>query len=223
MPHGRNGCARTITLQSENWTNRDGTRRTRTGTIIAGVVLDEAGRGLTLAARRRFTRRPVEKSALMRNISHERCEQRFSLRTSKNMKYTCRRLTIGVLSPVAVFLAGCWTAPEEPTGLAALVAGKAVDTADRIGGQPAGSETVGNTMAVPGFLGLDYVCGGVHQCFLTPDVDDLDGDGDTEELILLSDVMVLHVADGGAIGHMHGEGSGMMGRQLFGSYGQTSE
>jgi len=70
---------------------------------------------------------------------------------------------------------------------------------------------VDNRMAVPGFLGMDYTCGGTYGCSLTPDVDDLDGDGDTEELILLSEGMQMHVQNGGPMGHQHGQGTGMMG------------
>lgn len=276
---------------------------------------DEAVRGITLAARRRFARCLVEKPALMRNISHECYEKKFWLRNSKVMKYTCHCLTVGILAPVAGCLAGCWTAVEEPTGLAALAAARAIDTADRIGGtdgfggtrmngymahvplhigyhgqedlatadggilvrlhndaqedctfqlscsashmtlderavdvvvpageettielpcsqlvglgpldrscgtgfQLAGGETVNNTMAVPGFLGLDYVWDRLYQCFRTPDIDHLDGDGDTKGLILLSDAMVLHMAHGGPIGHMQGNGRCMMGQHVLGS------
>ncbi|MFH0980329.1 MAG: hypothetical protein V2A79_02170 [Planctomycetota bacterium] len=73
-------------------------------------------------------------------------------------------------------------------------------------------ETVDNVMAVPGFLGMDYACGGTYELLLAPDVDDLDGDGDTEELILLSEGMQMHMLDGGPMGHMHrGAAGGMMG------------
>ncbi len=74
---------------------------------------------------------------------------------------------------------------------------------------------VDNTMSVPGFLGLDYVCGGAMEHYLTPDVDDLDGDGDTEELILFSEAMKTHLSDGGPTGHTHGFGTGMMGMHGF--------
>jgi hypothetical protein len=70
---------------------------------------------------------------------------------------------------------------------------------------------VPNTMAVPGFFGQDYTCDGTYEISLAPDVDDLDNDGDTEELILLSDGMVFHMMDRGPFGHMHGHGFGMMG------------
>ena len=75
-------------------------------------------------------------------------------------------------------------------------------------------EAVPNTMAVPGFLGQDFVCGGVYECSLTPDVDDLDEDGDTTELILFSEAMEFHMMSGGPTGHMHGTGSGMMGSHM---------
>ncbi len=75
----------------------------------------------------------------------------------------------------------------------------------------ADGEEIDNTMAVPGFLGLDYACGDVFEHFLTADVDDLDGDGDTEELILISEAFEMHLQGGGPTGHMHGNGPGMMG------------
>jgi hypothetical protein len=73
---------------------------------------------------------------------------------------------------------------------------------------------VDNTFAVPGFLNLDYTCGGVYACTPTADaddLDDLDGDGDTTELILITDGMQLHMQNGGPTGHHHGMGTGMMG------------
>lgn len=75
---------------------------------------------------------------------------------------------------------------------------------------------VPNTMAVPGFLGLDYQCGGTYEYSLTPDVDDLDGDGDTTELIIISDGMRFHMMGGGPFGHRHGFGMGMMGPHFGG-------
>ncbi|GJM25870.1 MAG: hypothetical protein DHS20C16_22850 [Phycisphaerae bacterium] len=75
---------------------------------------------------------------------------------------------------------------------------------------------VPNTMMVPGFLGQDFVCGGTYGCTLTPDVDDLDGDGDTEELVIISDGMQTHMTNGGVEGHMHGSRSGMMGPHFSG-------
>lgn len=75
-------------------------------------------------------------------------------------------------------------------------------------------EAIANTMSVPGFLGVDFACGGTFTCRLTADVDDLDGDGDTEELILLSGAMTRHLLEGGPLGHMHGGGFGMMGSHM---------
>jgi len=72
-------------------------------------------------------------------------------------------------------------------------------------------EKVDNVMAVPGFLGEDFVCGGAYGCVLEQDVNDLDGDGDTEELIILSDAMTFHMMNGGPLGHGHRAGPGMMG------------
>lgn len=78
----------------------------------------------------------------------------------------------------------------------------------------ADGEVVDNTMAVPGFLGQDFTCGTTYECVLTKDVDDLDGDGDVEELIILSDAMESHLMNGGPAGHMHGHGLGMMGSHM---------
>jgi len=80
----------------------------------------------------------------------------------------------------------------------------------------ADGQAVDNVMSVPGFLGLDYQCGPIYAFILTPDTDDLDGDGDTEELIMQSEAMRLHAFDGGPMGHMHGNGRGMMGPHLGG-------
>jgi len=71
----------------------------------------------------------------------------------------------------------------------------------------ADGQAVDNMMAVPGFLGLDYVCGGTHDFHLASDVDDLDTDGDTDELICVSDVLLGHMQFGGPAGHSHGSGA----------------
>jgi hypothetical protein len=80
---------------------------------------------------------------------------------------------------------------------------------------------VGNHMMVPGFLGLDYTCESdtPYECYLQPDEDDLDGDGDTTELILLSEAMQFHMQNGGPMGHHHGDGPGMMGSHMGGQMG----
>ena len=72
-------------------------------------------------------------------------------------------------------------------------------------------ETVDNMMAVPGFVGQDFTCDDTYGCILTTDVNDLDGDGDTGELIVVSDAMNLHMMTGSPSGHMHANGPGMMG------------
>ncbi|GMU24010.1 MAG: hypothetical protein AMXMBFR13_40870 [Phycisphaerae bacterium] len=74
-------------------------------------------------------------------------------------------------------------------------------------------QTVANTMAVPAFLGLDYACGGTHDFHLMHDVDDLDGDGDTEELLLVSEALEAHMGFGGPMGHSHRTGG------MFGGHG----
>lgn len=75
-------------------------------------------------------------------------------------------------------------------------------------------QAVDNVMSVPGFLGEDFTCDGTYTCVLIQDVDDLDGDGDTDELIILSDAMEFHMMNGGPTGHMHGDGFGMMGSHM---------
>lgn len=59
-----------------------------------------------------------------------------------------------------------------------------------------------NQWCVPGFLNSDYLCGGTYACVLTPDTDDLDGDGDTEELIVLTSAMWSHMQADGMGPHM---------------------
>lgn len=65
-------------------------------------------------------------------------------------------------------------------------------------------QTVGNLMAVPGFLGVDYESGGTFEFFLQVDTQDLDRDGSTTDLILTSSS--LNKWAGGMMG-----GNGMMG------------
>lgn len=65
-----------------------------------------------------------------------------------------------------------------------------------------------NVMSVPAFLGSDYECDGTYACTLMVDSDDLDGDGDTQELIVVTDGLPLHMGPSGMGGHLHG---GMMG------------
>lgn len=73
----------------------------------------------------------------------------------------------------------------------------------------ANGHPVSNMMSVPGFLGMDYACGGTYSFVLKPDADDLDGDGDTTELLVKSEAMQTHMEAGGPMGHMH-DGQGMM-------------
>jgi hypothetical protein len=78
-----------------------------------------------------------------------------------------------------------------------------LDQPGGVGCHLADGETVDNTMAVPGFLGLDYSCGGLYECSLTPDIDDLDADGDTEELIITTTSLRAHNGADGPRGHSH--------------------
>ncbi len=78
----------------------------------------------------------------------------------------------------------------------------------------ADGEAIANIMAVPGFLGQDFICSGVYECILSQDIDDLDGDGDTEEFVIVSDALEFHMTNGGPTGHAHGTSSGMMGSHM---------
>jgi len=89
-----------------------------------------------------------------------------------------------------------------------------LDTPGALGCHLDDGETIDNTMSVPGFLGQDFMCNGTYACVLVQDVNDLDGDGDTQELIILSDAMEFHMMNGGPYGHMHGSGPGMMGSHM---------
>jgi hypothetical protein len=86
-----------------------------------------------------------------------------------------------------------------------------LDTPGRPGCLFANGDSVDNTLAVPGFLTQDFVCNGTYLCKLTLDTDDLDGDGDREEFVMVSDAMTLHMMNGGPGGHHHGSGPGMIG------------
>ena len=87
-------------------------------------------------------------------------------------------------------------------------------------GQPgatlADGSTVANLWAVPAFLNLDYTCGSQYACQLVPDTNDLDGDGDTQELVLVTNALQMHLLNGGPQGHQHGFGFGMMGVHMLG-------
>lgn len=54
-----------------------------------------------------------------------------------------------------------------------------------------------NRYCVPGFLNSDYACGGAFACALTPDINDVDQDGDTTELIMQTSGMQQHMRSGG--------------------------
>lgn len=78
-------------------------------------------------------------------------------------------------------------------------------------GTPAGTlgsgAQLGNEFCVPGFLNSDYLCGGTFACYLSPDANDLDGDGDAQELVITTQPLQQHLGPGGMMGHGH-----MMGR-----------
>ena len=60
-----------------------------------------------------------------------------------------------------------------------------------------------NTMAVPGLLGSDYQNGQIYHCFLTPDAEDLDADGNSEELTVITQALQLHMRLDGMAEHTH--------------------
>lgn len=60
-----------------------------------------------------------------------------------------------------------------------------------------------NALAVPGFWGSDYHADDTYHYYLRPDTTDLDADGDTEELIAITQALQLHMGPGGAAGHGH--------------------
>jgi len=67
-------------------------------------------------------------------------------------------------------------------------------------------EMFSNEYCVPGFMHADYACDGTFECFLAPDEDDVDGDGDTEELIATTQPLHEHLGQGGMMGRGHGHG-----------------
>ncbi len=71
-------------------------------------------------------------------------------------------------------------------------------------GQPgchlADGQPVSNTMAVPAFMGMDYSCGGEQMFRLMADANDLDSDGDRQELIIMSQAMEQHMQSGFRMG-----------------------
>jgi len=98
---------------------------------------------------------------------------------------------------------------------AEIVGVGALETPGAYGCRLASGAQVDNRFAVPGFLNSDYTCGGVYPCTLMQDVDDLDGDGDTAEWILVTDNLYTHMSADVAGGFHHGPG-GMMGGGMMG-------
>lgn len=89
-------------------------------------------------------------------------------------------------------------------------------------GAPGGSADDGasfdNRYCVPGFLNSDYACGGEFACTLAPDTNDVDQDGDTTELIMVTSGMQQHMGSDGMGRHgMSGTGplGGMMGADMM--------
>lgn len=72
-------------------------------------------------------------------------------------------------------------------------------------GQPAGQLADGtefdNRMCVPGFLGSDFSCGGTFRCTLMHDTNDLNQNGNTQELIAVTGTMLSHMGLNGMNPH----------------------
>jgi hypothetical protein len=63
----------------------------------------------------------------------------------------------------------------------------------RVLSKHADGTSLDNRMCVPGFLGTDFQCNGPYRCYLAPDVNDLDGDGNTQELIVSTEALQSHM------------------------------
>lgn len=68
-------------------------------------------------------------------------------------------------------------------------------------------QALGNQYCVPGFMHADYDCSGTFECFVGPDQDDVDGDGNTTELVATTQSLHEHL---GQNGMMMGQGHGHM-------------
>ncbi len=87
---------------------------------------------------------------------------------------------------------------------AEIVGAGPLDTPGGVGCVLADGQQVSNMMTVPGFMGMDYACGATYHMYLTPDTDDLNGNGNTNELILMSEAMQTHMQSGGMMGNTGG-------------------
>lgn len=70
----------------------------------------------------------------------------------------------------------------------------------------ASGQTISNMFAMPAFLNVDYQCGQTYDFFLQPDTNDVDQNGNTEELVVMSAVMQYYMTNGGMMatpGMMH--------------------
>lgn len=89
-----------------------------------------------------------------------------------------------------------------------MVGAGTLDQPGSIGCVWANGQSFGNNMAVPGFLGIDYQCGGTFEFFLQTDTQDLNHNGSTTDVILTSSSLHDYIDYGP--GWMMG-GGGMMG------------
>lgn len=91
-------------------------------------------------------------------------------------------------------------------------------------GTAADGTSFDDRFCVPAFLNSDFACEGQFSCSLSPDVNDVNQDGDTQEIIMLTSAMQQHMSSGGMNHHgpnSNGSFGGMM--QSFGMMGQTGQ
>lgn len=79
---------------------------------------------------------------------------------------------------------------------------------------------IDNRFCVPGFLNSDFDCSGDFSCTLMQDANDLDQDGDTQEVVAVTSAMQRHMGQNGMSSHGNGAGTfgtGIMGGLFSGS------
>lgn len=72
---------------------------------------------------------------------------------------------------------------------------------------------IDNHLCVPGFLNSDFECGGMFSCTLMQDTNDLDQDGDTQELVAVTGAMQSHMGQSGM--NPHGDAASMSGAAMM--------
>lgn len=76
-----------------------------------------------------------------------------------------------------------------------------IDAVGQSAGQLADGTQFDNRMCVPGFLGSDFSCGGTFRCTLMQDINDLNQNGNTQELIAVTNSMLSHMGPSGMNPH----------------------